>query len=52
MFCQHVCVCTMCMPGALRGPKRVLKPVDLELMVFVSHHVLGPLNHWAISPAP
>lgn len=31
--------CTMCVPGAGGGQKRVLDPLELELQVVGSHHV-------------
>lgn len=32
-------MCVMCMPGAHGDQKKVLGPLELELQVFVSHHV-------------
>lgn len=36
MFCLHVCVCTMCMPDALRGQRRVSSPLGLEIPTVVA----------------
>ena len=36
-LCIHLC--TMCMPGACRGQKRVLDHLELELQRVVNHHV-------------
>ena len=35
----HVCMCTVCMPGARGSLKRVSDPVKLEIQTTVSHHV-------------
>lgn len=32
-------MCTMCVPGAYRGQKRALDPLQLMLQIVVSHHV-------------
>lgn len=40
-------VCTMCMPDAQGGQKRVLSPPRLELQIFENHHIelnLEPLK--------
>lgn len=34
-MCMGICLCTMCMPGALIGRKKVLDLLELEL------HMLG-----------
>ena len=31
VFCLHVCLCTMCMPGAYEGQKRASDALELEL---------------------
>jgi hypothetical protein len=33
VFCLHVCLCTMYMPRAHRGQKRVSDPLELELQI-------------------
>lgn len=38
IFCPHICMCTMCMAGALRGQKRTL---ELGLQMVVSYHGRG-----------
>jgi hypothetical protein len=38
VFCLHVCMCTMCMPGAC-DQKKVPDPLELELWMVVSHHL-------------
>lgn len=59
-----VCPCTTCLPGVLRGQKRVWGPLNLELQRVASCHtgaenesqdpVKGRqcFNPWALSPAP
>jgi hypothetical protein len=39
MFCLHVCLCTICLPGAYGGRRKITGPLDLELQEFSSHHV-------------
>lgn len=39
MFCLHVDMCTMCVPGACGGQRKVLDPPELELQVVVSHDI-------------
>ena len=39
VFCLHVCLCTMCMPGARGVQKRVLGTLELKLQAVVSCHV-------------
>lgn len=34
--CLHACLCTMCVPGAARGQKKVSEPLQLELEVAMS----------------
>jgi hypothetical protein len=36
IFCQHINMCTTCMPG---DQERVLDPLELELQIVVSYHV-------------
>lgn len=62
LFCLHVCLYTICMPGACRGPKRVLDDWELDWQMVVSCSMIlgtepmtparavGALNPWAISP--
>lgn len=38
VFCQHASI-TTCVPDALRGQKRVLDPLKMELRMLVSHSV-------------
>ena len=39
VFGLHVCMCTMCMPGAHGGQKRALDLLELQLWMLESHHV-------------
>lgn len=39
MFCLHVCVCSMYMPGALGSQKRLSESLELELSMVVSCHM-------------
>jgi hypothetical protein len=39
-------LCTMCMPSASEGQKRALDPLELELWIFVSHHVDSGKQTW------
>lgn len=39
MFCLHICMSTICVPGALEIQKRTLCPLELELWMIVGHHV-------------
>lgn len=39
MFCLHTCLNTICVSGALRGQKRALDLLQLELQTFMSHYV-------------
>lgn len=45
MFCQHVCLCTVCIFDAHRGQKRALGPLNLELGMVVSWYVCA--KKWA-----
>lgn len=51
VFCLHVCLCTMCVPGAYRGQKKVLDSLELELQTDV-----GARNWtwvvWCPNPTP
>lgn len=38
VFCLHVNMCSMCMPGACIGQKRAFHPLELELQIIVHHH--------------
>lgn len=38
MFCLHVCMCTVWVPGA-RGGQKATDPLELELWVIVSRYV-------------
>jgi hypothetical protein len=35
----HVCMCTICVPGALGSQKGEMDPLELELWMVVNHHV-------------
>lgn len=63
LFCRHVCLRTMCMPGAQRGPRRSQDSLKLELQTAMSHYggagngdawssgrIASDFHHWA-SPA-
>jgi len=39
VFYLYVCLCTTCVPGALRGQKGILDLQEQELQTVVSHHV-------------
>lgn len=39
VFCLHARLCTMCLFDHNRGQKKVLNTLELELQVFVGHHV-------------
>lgn len=39
MFWLHVCLCTIYVPNALGGQKRVSDNPEVELQIVVSHHV-------------
>lgn len=39
VFCQHVYMCTTCVPVAQGGKTKVLGPMDLELHMVVSYPV-------------
>lgn len=39
VFCLYVCLCTICVSSALRGQKRALDPLELELEVVGSCHM-------------
>jgi hypothetical protein len=43
VFFWHVGQCPVCMPGAHRGKKRALGPLDMVLQMVVGCHV-GPGN--------
>jgi hypothetical protein len=43
VFCLHVVICTMCIPCASKGQKKVLGTLELELQMVVDYHV-GALN--------
>jgi len=60
----HVCLCSMCVPGACRGQRKALGPLVLELQTVVSCYVVPGTrtwvlwkssqchwsNYWAVSP--
>lgn len=45
MFCLKVYMHTRCMPGACRGQRRVLDPLELQLQTAVRPHV--SVGNWA-----
>lgn len=58
-FCLYVCTCRCISSGCLRGQKRVLNALQLELWMVVSrlgtevlYRATGTLNPSAIAPAP
>lgn len=48
MFYLHVCLFTICVPGACGTQKRKLDPVGLELQKAVNQHV----EFWELNPEP
>lgn len=42
MFGLHTCLCTLCMPGTLRGQKRALDPLRQELPAVTGHPMWAP----------
>lgn len=48
----YIYLCITCVPGALRGQKRVLDPLKLELRMVVSHCVCWELNLGPLFSAP
>lgn len=42
--CPHACLCTMSVPGAIRGQSRVLNVLKLELPTAVSYHVVAEIK--------
>lgn len=59
MFCLCAYMCTMCVPSTLRSQNGTSDPLELELMMTVSHHkhrssarITSDLNCWAMSPDP
>lgn len=46
---MRVCLCVcMCTPGVLRGQKRVLDALELELETVVGHHVNVRNQTWLL----
>lgn len=39
MFCMHVCMCTMDMPGSLGSQTRLLDPLEQEFTMVMNHQV-------------
>ena len=39
VFCLRVCLCTMYVLGALRGQRRMVDPLELELQMVMSLQV-------------
>lgn len=48
VFYLHVCMCTMGMHGALKGQKRVLDLLVLELQMIVSNHMDAGYRAWIL----
>lgn len=48
VFCLHVCMHTARVPGDLRGQKRALDLVELEVMMVVSPHVGARNATWLL----
>lgn len=48
VFCLHICVCAVCMPGTLRGKKRALDPLQLVLQMAVSQHMGARNQTWVL----
>lgn len=44
--CQHVCLCTTCVPSAHRIQKRTLFPLEPELQTAVDNHVGTGKGAW------
>jgi hypothetical protein len=44
VFCLHLYMYTMCIPGAQRGQKRVSEALQLKLQIVVSHHVTAGID--------
>lgn len=44
-FCLHVCLCAVCVPGALRGQERVTDTLRLESHRWFSGRAADALNH-------
>lgn len=44
---MHVCLCTMCVPGAPRDQKKASGPLELELKMTVNYH-MGAKNRGQI----
>ena len=40
-ICLHVYMCTMCMPGAFKGQKRISDALDLQAILSCPKWVLG-----------
>jgi hypothetical protein len=49
VFCLHVSLCTMCMPGACGGQKRA-SDLELELQRVASHHMGGMIQTGSSPP--
>jgi hypothetical protein len=46
LFCLHVYLCTMYVPGAQGGQKRALDSLELKLQTVVSHSVGAGTQIW------
>lgn len=62
MFCLHTCLCIMYILAIYAGQKKMSNPLELDLQIILSYHVLGietrfsasaasAFNPWAISPS-
>ena len=49
MFGPHVCMCITCVPGAHRGQKNALHPLELEFQI--DGHELS-CRYWESNPGP
>lgn len=48
VFSLHGCLCIMYVPGAHRGTKRALRPLELALQVTMSCHVCAVKRTWVL----
>ena len=46
MFCLHISICTMCVPGAYGSQKRALDLLELKLQMVVNYHVSAGNRTW------
>lgn len=48
VVCLSVCLCTVLVPGAQEGQKRVSDPLELDLQKVVNHHVSAGKQTWVL----